>query len=302
MQYPPPRRMPMDWVATPPPGPSTPAPPRRFTRYTGPPSYRTPPRWGFPALAWRWPTAVPTGTEAAPIAECLRVRARFAVVMLTMLSVFAVLTAAAEIWRYVLLVEARTSALRAGTVDLSDSLVITGAYLTLFVGAAAIAATLWWLVPARQAAAEVSGYESARPATHVVLALLIPGLNLLVPGAAAAELEHAALRRPADERPSPSKFVRWWWATLCVSGALFAATLLWRLRDGVQARADGVLLTAATDVAAAVFAAMTLVLVVRLSALLAPVDPASARLMRVIRVEGAPAPPLRTSRQPGAKR
>lgn len=292
----------MDWVATPPPGPPTPAPPRRFTRYTGPPSYRTPPRWGFPALAWRWPTAVPTGTEAAPVAERLRVRARFAVVMLTMVAVFAALTAAAEIWRYALLVEARTSALRGGTVALSDSLVITGAFVTLFVGAAAIAATLWWLVPARQAAAEVSGYESARPAGHVVLALLIPGVNLLVPGAVAAELEHAALRRPADERPSPSKLVRWWWATLCLSGALFAATLLWRLRDGVQALADGVLLTAATDVAAALFAAMTLVLVVRLSALLAPVDPASARLMRVVRVEGAPAPPLRTSRQPGSMR
>lgn len=292
----------MGWVATPPPGPSASAPPRRFTRYTGPPSYRTPPRWGFPALAWRWPTAVPTGAEAVPVMEQLRVRARYAVAMLSLVAFFAVLTAGAEIWRYVLLVQARTSALRRGTVDLSDSLVITGAYLTLFVGALAIAATLWWLVPARQAAADVAGYESARPSAHVVLALLIPGLNLLVPGAVAAELEHAALRRAADERPTPSPLVRWWWATLCVSGVLFTATLLWRLRDGVQALADGVLLTAATDLAAAVVAVVTVVLVVRLSALLAPVDPAAARLMRVVRVDGAPAPPLRVSRQPGDKR
>lgn len=292
----------MDWVATPPPGPSASAPPRRFTRYTGPPSYRTPPRWGFPALAWRWPTAVPTGADPVPVADQLRIRARFAVAMLSTLAVFAVLTAGAEVWRYVLLVQARTSALPRATVDLSDGLVITGAYLTLFAGVLAIAATLWWLAPARRAAAEGAGYESARPRAHVVLALLIPGVNLLVPGAVAAELEHAALRRPADERPSPSPLVRWWWVAVCVSGVLFTATLLWRLRDGVQARADGVLLTAATDVAAAVVAAVTIVLVVRLSALLAPINPAAARLMRVVRVEGAPAPPLRATRAPGSKR
>ncbi|WP_436493077.1 DUF4328 domain-containing protein [Actinokineospora sp. HUAS TT18] len=300
MQYP--RPVPMEWVATPPPGPPPPASPRRFGPYTGPPSYRSTPRWGFPALAWRWPTAVQAAEPEASATEQVRSRGRLAIGALVAVAVFSGLTAAAEVWRYALLVKARTSALPRDTVALSDSFVITGAAVSIAFGVAAVALLLWWLVPARRAAQDGAGYASARPLWQVAASFLVPGLNLIVPGAAMAELEHAALRKPGDERPSPSGLVRSWWIALAVGGGFFAVSVLWRFRDSVQAKADGVLLSAATDVVAAVVAVFTVLVVLRISALLAPVDPESVRLLRVVRVEGAPAPELRTYRPPGTQR
>ena len=54
---------------------------------------------------------------------------------------------------------------------------------------------------------------------------------------------------------------------------LTAVVLLWSLRDGVQARADGVVLHAVLDLLAAVTAGVTARLVLRLSRLLAPAAP-----------------------------
>ncbi|MGQ0842147.1 DUF4328 domain-containing protein [Actinokineospora sp.] len=271
--------------------------------YLGPPSYATPPRWGFPALAWRWPTSVPGVANDEPVAvERVRGRARLAVSALWMQAVVAVLAAGAEVWRYVLLVDSRSTALSRATVDLSDTLVVSGAVLAIAAGALSIMLTLWWLALARRAAADLAGYAPPRPDWHLLPGLVVPGVNLVMPGAVVAELEHAVLRRPVAERPRPTRLVRWWWAAVVVGGLLFAATVLWGFRAGVQAQADGVLLHAATNLAAGVVAVLTALVVARLSSLIAPIDPASVRLMRVVRVDGAPEPPLRAVRQTGAKR
>jgi hypothetical protein len=58
----------------------------------------------------------------------------------------------------------------------------------------------------------------------------------------------------------------------------------------VQAQADGVLLTAVSDLAAAATAAVTAVVVSRLTGLLAPIDPAAVPRMRVVGVSGSPDP------------
>jgi hypothetical protein len=87
-----------------------------------------------------------------------------------------------------------------------------------------------------------------------------------------------------------------------VGGLLCAATVLWRLRSGVQAQADGVLWTALTYLVATVVAVLTLRVIRRLTTLLAPIDPAGVRLMHVIKVEGAPDPPLRPGRPSGSAR
>jgi hypothetical protein len=81
----------------------------------------------------------------------------------------------------------------------------------------------------------------------VVLGWLVPGLNLAVPGSVLAEIEHAAMRLPPDRRPRPSALLLAWWVAW-VAGACWAVVvLLWSLRTGVQARADGVLLHAVLD-------------------------------------------------------
>ncbi|GLW92039.1 DUF4328 domain-containing protein [Actinokineospora globicatena] len=282
-----------EWVATPPPTNQAPEAPRLRLPYLGPPRYRTPPRWGFPALAWRWPTAV-VGIgaleEASGAVERVRGRARFAASALWLLAAVAVIAAGAEVWRYVLLLDSRTGALSRSVVQWSDSLVTTGAVLSIAAGIISAATVLWWLHAAREAAAETAGYAPAREDWRLLPGLLLPGPNLIVPGAVLAELEHAILRRPAEDRPRPSPLLTTWWIAWAASGLLFATTLLWRLHTSVQAQADGVLLSAATNLTAAAVAILTIRLVDRLSLLLAPIAPSSVRRLRVVRVKTQDAP------------
>lgn len=293
----------MRWVATPPPGAGGPPRRPRRLRYLGPPSYASPPRWGFPPLAWRWPTSVPGATAREPASvDRVRALARYAVTALVVLVAMLLVAAAGEIWRYVLLLASRTSALPRGVVAASDALVVTGAVLSIIAGVLAAVTVLWWLFVARRVAADLAGHEPARPDWQVLLYLVIPGINLAVAGAVLAEFEHAVLHRAAGERPRPTRLVLWWWGVWVGGGLLCGATLLWRFRAGVQAQADGVVLAAVTDLAAIAVAVVTVLVVRRFSTLLAPIDPASVRFMRVIRVDGAPEPELRATRPAGAAR
>jgi uncharacterized protein DUF4328 len=293
------------WVATVPRGVRTRsrAAPAGERPYSGPPAYSSVPRWGFPALAWRWPTTVPGAAKAEPFTvDRVRLIARNAAAMLGAFAVLAVLTAGAEVWRYVLLLQSRSGALMFDTVTLSDTLVMVGAVLAIAMGLLAVIMTLWWLYLARGAAAQLSEQRPARPAWEVLVYLLIPGLNLLLAGSVLAELEHAVLRRSADERPRPSRATLVWWAAWVLGGVLFFLTIAWRFRDGAQAMADGVVLSAACDLTAAAVAILTAFTIRRLTALMAPIDPESVRFLRVIRVENAPTPPLRTTPHPASRR
>jgi hypothetical protein len=290
------------WVATPPPGAVRYAQPRRL-RYLGPPSYASPPRWGFPPLAWRWPTSVPGTPTRSPVnIDRVRVTGGYASTLLLVLAAITLFASGAEIWRYVLLVRSKTGALPRTTVSTSDALVVAGAVFALTVSIFAALLTLWWLSLARRMAAELAGHEPARPDWQVLVGVLIPGVNLVLPGSVLAELEHAVARRPLEQRPRPSRLVLSWWLTWVLSGLLCAATLLLRLRADVQAQANGVLWTAATYVVATAVAILTARVIRRMSVLLAPIDPKSVRLLRVIKVEGAPDPPLRPGRPPGSVR
>jgi hypothetical protein len=206
----------------------------------------------------------------------------------------AVIAAAGEVWRYVLLLRSRTGALSSGVVTASDALVGIAAILTMAFGLLTAVVTLWWLHLARHAAADLVDERLARSDWQVLVYLLVPGVNLAMAGVILAELEHQILRRPADQRPEPTRQVKIWWATWVASGLLFTLTVLWRFRDSVQARADGVVLSALTDLAAAAFAVLTALMIRRLVMLLAPIDSTTVRYQRVVRVEGAPEPPLRT--------
>ncbi|MCP2170460.1 DUF4328 domain-containing protein [Goodfellowiella coeruleoviolacea] len=292
-----------DWVASPPPGAYPRRPARHAPRYSGPPAYPVPPRWGFPLVTWRWPTSLP-GTawdEANPVD---RVRMLTGAVRNALLFTAAMAgwAAGSEIWRYVLLVLSRYGPLSEGLVTTSDAMVVASSLLAVVAAVLAAVLLLLWSQRARQAAAVNAGYALSRPQWQLVVGLLVPGVNLVLPGSALAELEHAALRRPAGERPRPSRLVLGWWAAWVAGAVLCVLTLGWAFRDGVQAMADGVLLHAVTDLAAVAVAVATLLVVRRISALLAPVDLASVRLMRVIRVQGAPEPPLRAVRMAGSPR
>lgn len=279
--------------------------PRRRLPYLGPPSYNSAPRWGFPALAWRWPTTVP-GTRSAdgqPVTvDRVRAVAGHAAALMWALAALSVLAAGGEAWRYALLLRSRNGALSDRLVATSDAVVTVAAVLALSFLVLSAVVTLWWLHLARHAAADQVDQRLARPDWHVLGYLLFPGVNLVMAGVLMAELEHTVLRRPADERPRPTRATKVWWAAWVLSGLLFAVTVVWRFRDSVQAHADGVVLSGLTDLAAAAMAALTAIAVRRLSTLLAPIDPRSVRFMRVIRVDGAPEPPLRKDRLTPSRR
>ncbi len=226
----------------------------------------------------------------------VRAVAGHASAMMWALACLATITAGGEIWRYVLLLRSRTGALSSRLVGTSDAVVTIGGVLTLAFSVLAVIVALWWLHLARHAAAEFAGQRVGRPDWQVLLYLLIPGVNLAMAGVVLTELEHQVLRRPATERPRPTKHVVIWWSTWAGAGLLFAVTVIWKFRDSVQAHADSVVLSALTDLAAAAVAVLTAMTIRRLSTLLAPIDPTNVRFMRVVRVEGAPEPPLRATR------
>ncbi|TNC27374.1 DUF4328 domain-containing protein [Amycolatopsis alkalitolerans] len=285
------------WVASPPPGSQPPRRARRAEPYTGPPAYPVPPRWGFPNLTWRAPTLVPGTPSSYPRpVERVRLLSRNAVTVLWFLAGLALAGAVAEFWRYALLVISRNSALSSGVVAMSDALEIIASLLSVVFGLLAIGSVLWWLVVARQAAADESGHEPPRSARQVVIGALVPGFNLVMAGSILAELEHAILRQSPDRRPRPSRLVLAWWAAWVVDAVLMVLVIVWRFRSGIQAQADGVFLSGLLDLSAVVLAVLTAVVVQRLTSLLAPISLDRLRVRRVVAVKGAPAPALRPVR------
>ncbi|MEO7195028.1 MAG: DUF4328 domain-containing protein [Pseudonocardiaceae bacterium] len=218
-----------------------------------------------------------------PADEQVRALAALAVPLLVVTAVLALGTAGAEAWRYALLLDSRTDAVPAGPLYASDALVVTGGVLSLLCSLLAGAVTLGWLVHANTAAAQAAAVTPARPGWRLVVGVVVPGLNLVVPGAALAEVEHAALGQDPQRRPRPSRLVIGWWVSWAAGLVLSGAAILWNLRGGVQARADGVLLHVATDLMAGVVAITTIVVIRRLTRLLSPVELTTIRRMVVVR-------------------
>ncbi|HZG91800.1 MAG TPA: DUF4328 domain-containing protein [Pseudonocardia sp.] len=271
------------WVAEPPPAEPGPQP-RQRPPYAGPPRYRFPPRWGFPVRAWEPPGPAPVAPPDPVLGA--RTLAVIVVPLLWSTAAVALLAAAAEVWRYALLVASRDGALAAATVAASDALVASAGSVAPVLAVLAGGLLVLWSVRAARGAAALAGVRPSRSTRAVVLGWLVPGLNLAVPGSVLAEIEHAALRLPPDRRPRPSALLLAWWVAWAAGGVLAVVVLLWSLRTGVQARADGVLLHAVLDLLAAGTAGLTAVLISRLTRLLAP--PRTRREILVSVAHGAP--------------
>jgi Domain of unknown function (DUF4328) len=271
------------WVAAPP-GSHDAAPPRHG-RYLGPPAYTHQPRWGFPLLTWRSPTSF----EPVPASHAQRAKALAGTAepLLWLAAAVSLLAAAAELWRYRLLLDSRFDALPAGRLRVSDALVVTGGVVAALACGLAALVMLLWVLRAYAAAAEFAGVRPSRSSAVLLAGWLLPGANLLVPGSTLAEIEHASLRRPPGRRPVPSRLVRSWWVAWAASVLLAWIALAWSLRESTQAKADGVLLHVAVDVAAALAAALTAIVVRSLTRLLQPVAAGRIRRMRVVRVKAA---------------
>lgn len=268
---------PLRWVAEPPPSAAPAVPPRIRVPYRGAPRYRFMPRWGFSPGPWVVPE---DGTQVRrdPL-QAARSLVATAVPLLWATTAVALIAAGAEVWRYVLLLQSRGEALAAGVVAASDALVTAAGTIAPVLGALAGLLVVTWSVRAAQAAATDAGVTVPRSVRGILIGWLVPGLNLLVPGALLAEIEHMALRRPPGERPRPSRLVLTWWALWAVGGVLALVVVLWSLRSGVQARADGVVLHAWLDLIASATAAVSARLLVAFTRLLGPARPVRRELL-----------------------
>jgi hypothetical protein len=282
-----------EWVAAPPGGVRLRRRRRPPRRYTGPPSYPAVPRWGFPPLAWRWPLALPDVPKAAPVQRLGGLGAT-AVSTLWTTAMISGLAAFAEMWRYVLLVRSRGETLPATTLAISDGLVAVAGVLTWLLGLGCAVVVVLWALRARSVAGDRVGMRLARSDWQLITGVLVPVVNLFVPGSVLAELEHTVLvaerARERGARPTPSRLVLAWWAAWAVSLMLGWLAFGWSFLHSVQAMADGVVLHACSDAAVAVLAIVTARVVKYLTYLLTPVDPAGLPRRRVLGVHGAPRP------------
>jgi hypothetical protein len=239
----PPSRRGYRWIARPP------APVSRFAdgpvraRPLGPtPRYAVMPRWGLPEP-----------TPAAPPAPDtpLMVAAGRAVALVTWTAVMFLLAAAAEIWRYAILLRSRGQLI--GPVELwcSDQVLDLISMLALVVALAAAYCCVEWLLAARRTAFARGGRSDARTRRWTLLGCLAPVVNLVVPGVLLTELADCI-------SPRMRVVVRIWWAGWAVSGVMSVVSLCWHTTDTVQARANGVVVNMVTDLVAATIAVLTL--------------------------------------------
>ncbi|ANY06694.1 DUF4328 domain-containing protein [Pseudonocardia sp. HH130630-07] len=279
----------LDWVATVPGGGVAPPATGRARRagYTGPPRYRSIPSWGLPVGPWRRPPPAAAGAAGRAL-DRTRWLAGQLIPVLWVTVAMGVVAAAAELWRYGLLVASLSDALSPTAVGWSDAMVWFGGWSSIVALVAGGVLTISWSLAAYRAAAERSGTRAWRSRRSVVAGWLVPGWNLAAPGSLLGEIEHSALELPADRRPRPSRDLLVWWGLWIASVVLGAVTLAWRFRTGTQALADGVLLHVWANLLAAVTAYWTVRVVRRLSGLLEP-DPDGPRELLVRAGPGGPA-------------
>lgn len=208
------------------------------------PRYTEIPRWGLRDH----PVAAAPGESQQPLSAL----ARWVYTALLATAGLFGLAAVAELIRYLILLRNRTRLIEPPLLWFSDALVNTAALFALIMALVAAVAALGWLIELRRAAFAAVGRRDPRSPRQLALGCLVPGVNLVWPGVFLSEV----VAGRAD--PRPLQAVRIWWAVWLLSGLLAVAALYWRTADSLQAKADGVLFTALTDLAAAGVAVLTL--------------------------------------------
>lgn len=242
----PPSRRNFRWVARPA-VPIGPAEPTMRKRGTGPtPRYREIPRWGLTDPR-------PVDTEYEPSrSETL---SDLAPTLLVGAAVVFGLAALAEALRYGLLVFNRTRLVDPLALAVSDAAVWATQVGAPFVALGAAVACAVRLLELRRCVFAERGEVDPRPSPTVLLGVVVPGVNLAMPGVLLTEI--------AGRDPRLLRAIRIWWVLWVLDAVMFVVVVLWRQRDTLQARADGVLL-AAFAAALATAVALTTLHVVRL--------------------------------------
>lgn len=173
------------------------------------------------------------------------------------------LAAFAEVFRYGILLHNRERLISPITLAVSDALVYFAQVGALLIGLAALISSSCWLIDQRRRAFTAAGSTDPRSVRTMLLLSMLPLVRIVMPGVYLTEV--VRLRGGADaDVHRELTLVRVWWAVWAASNALVVVQLLWNLRDSLQARADGVLLSAFVALVAAVSAVLTLAVMRRL--------------------------------------
>ncbi|MGA9873702.1 MAG: DUF4328 domain-containing protein [Rhodococcus sp. (in: high G+C Gram-positive bacteria)] len=210
------------------------------------PKYDEIPRWGL--------TDRPVGPREERETRLKR-WASAAPGLLTLVGALLSLAVVAELVRYSVLLYNRTRLVGQTTVITSDALVFFAEIAAIVIGVAAAVASACWLVRARRAVYERAGSRDPRSARSILLGCLVPVLSLVMPGVYLTEVVNV---RGGTDQHRLLVLVRIWWATWIANWLLIVAASLWRLRDSLQAQADGVLLAALVAFVGAALAVATI--------------------------------------------
>lgn len=259
------------WVALPPPG-LGPAPRvRRVTApYGGPPRYGlVHPEWGFPPIARLRVDDVAdpvTARRPAVPAPMLRRRCTAAISLALAATLGALAAAAAESWRFALLLRGRTEVLPASLVGSSDAAVAIASLAAAIVSALALLAGAGAVAACYRAAAERAGLRPARSPGDIMARFLVPGWNLYGAGQIVVEVIRLVFRPVRGiGRPAPRwvrRVVAGCWLAWAGSGVLAAVLVVlaivpampWSVTYGNQTAANLVEAHVLLDVVAAVAA------------------------------------------------
>lgn len=224
-------------------------------RRTATPKYDEIPRWGL----------IDRPRTVAQDGESRLVRwAGSASGLLLLVAALLGLAAVAEFVRYGVLLYNRTRLVSRTTLAASDALVLFAQVASVVIGVAAAVASVCWLVDRRRLMFERAGLRDPRSARSIFVGSLVPFLTLALPGVFLTELVDA---RGRADRDRLRILVRVWWTAWVANWALVLAASLWRLRDSLQAQADGVLLSAVVALIAATVALQAIHLMRRVDGL-----------------------------------
>ena len=173
------------------------------------------------------------------------------------------LAAFAEVFRYGILLHNRVRLVSPITLAVSDALVYFAQVGALVIGLAALITSSCWLIDQRRRTFAAADSTDPRSVRWMLVLSMLPLVRIVMPGVYLTEV--VRLRGGADaDVHRELTLIRIWWAVWAASNALVIVQLLWNLQGTLQARADGVLLSAFVALVAAVSAVLTLAVMRRL--------------------------------------
>ncbi|MGC0366864.1 hypothetical protein ABH922_004848 [Rhodococcus sp. 27YEA15] len=175
---------------------------------------------------------------------------------LTVATVLYGLAVIAELGRYAILVYNRTRLVPPSLLTASDASVYFTQFGGLLAAVCAAVAAVCWLLRARRVHFAEQRLSDPRSQAEIIVGCAVPVINLFMPAVCLLEL----VRRD----PRGTALVKIWWGLWSLSGVLLVVNSYWRSRDGLQAMADGVLLSAFMALIAAATAAVTLTVIHRI--------------------------------------